>query len=114
MTGFPFGLLAIALSGVLAIMVVALFQYDWEDDPDDPPEELSRRVSALETAVYPDAPERDRLVMFVERADRGEYGDDPSVDTAARFVRDMLEIQDGELADMEEDTADGDDGGEDA
>lgn len=77
-------------------MVVALLQYDWTDEPEDPPQELSRRVSALETVVYPDTPDRDRLVMFVERAEQGEYGEDPSVDAAARFVRDMLEIQDGD------------------
>jgi hypothetical protein len=90
-------------------MFVAALQYDWEDESENPPEELGRRVSALETAVYPDARDRDRLVMFVERAERGEYGDDPSVDAAARFVRDMLEIQTDDLDDMG-DTADGDDG----
>ena len=98
MTGFPFGLLSIGLTVVVVLMFFAALQYDWEDDPEDTPEELSRRVSALETVVYPDAPDRDRLVMFVERAERGEYGEDPSVDAAARFVRDMLEIQDDDRA----------------
>lgn len=104
MTGFPFGLLAVALTLVLVIMLYGILQYDWEDEPEQPPEELDRRVSALETAVF-DSDETDRveLVTFVKRAERGEYGEDSSVDEAAELVRNVLEIQNADPDDMEGD-----------